>query len=168
MNQKSLSHQEIEDLINQLNSEVGADCRAARRQLADAGKAAEPMLLAALAHGDKHQRWEVIKVLEDLSDPETASAIVRALEDESVSVRWAAMNALIGLDRAGLKPLFTALTQHLDSTWLRQGAHHILHVLKDRGRLYPNEVEVFEALEGPAPDLRAPWAAEKVLLGKNA
>ena len=159
-----ISNIEASRLIERLASSSGTDSRETRRRLADAGGALTPQLLAALEHGSKHQRWEVIKVFEEIADPAAAPALVHALTDGSVSVRWAAANALIALDRAGLHALFTALTKQLDSYWLREGAHHVLHVLKDQGRLYPVEVEVFEALEGAAPDIQTPWAAERALI----
>lgn len=166
VNSHALAEAEIQRLVNRLASPDGLVCLEARRQLAKAGASAAPHLLAALDQATSRQRWEIIKVLGEIAAPVAAPALVQALEDESVNVRWAAANALIALDRAGLKPLLTALTQHLDSAWLREGAHHVLHVLKNRGRLFPAEVEVYQALEGPAPDIQTPWAAEKVLLAQ--
>jgi len=55
------------------------------------------------------------------------------------------------------------LTKDFDSVWLRHGAHHILHVLKDRGRLYPKEIKVYEATQGVEPMVQVPWAAAAAL-----
>ncbi len=70
------------------------------------------------------------------------------------------MEALIALDRVGLKPLLQILMKDVDSVWLLEGAHHILHVLKDKGRLSTPMLKVFRALEGVEPGYTVPWAAE--------
>jgi len=70
---------------------------------------------------------------------------------------------LITLRRSAILPLLEALQHDFDSLWLRQGAHHILHVLKDVGKLHAAEVRVFEALEDTESTVVVPWAAEKAL-----
>jgi len=108
-------------------------------------------------------RWEAVQVLSRIKDPQAATALVTALEDEDINVRWSAMEGLIDLDRAGITPILDALTKHFYSVWLREGAHHVLHQLKNRERLLPAEIRVFEALEGPAAEMDVPWAAEAAL-----
>jgi len=39
----------------------------------------------------------------------------------------------------------------------------LLHVLKDRGRLLPKEINVYKALKGIEPAAKVPWAAEAAL-----
>jgi len=48
-------------------------------------------------------------------------------------------------------------------TWMRLGAHHILHVMKDAGILNVVEEKVFDPLEDVDPIVAVPWAAEKAL-----
>ena len=47
-----------------------------------------------------------------------------------------------------------------DSAWLQEGAHHILHVLKNISRLNTPMLKVFRALEGVEPGYTVPWAAK--------
>jgi hypothetical protein len=120
-------------------------------------------LVEVVLNDTGHARWEAIKTLEGLRDPDAAPALAEALMDEEKGTRWAASNALIGLDRAGIRPLLVALTQHYNSVQFREVAHHILHSLKDRGSLLPKETTVFEALESIEPAVKVPWAAEAAL-----
>lgn len=70
---------------------------------------------------------------------------------------------LITLRRPAIRPLPEALQHDFDSLWLRQRAHHILHVLKDAGKLHAAEVRVFQAHEDTEPTMVVLWAAEKAL-----
>lgn len=135
----------------------------AREILICIGKPAVPELINTLSDDNSQIRWQVIKVLEAIQDASAALALVERLEDENAGIRWAASDALIGLRQAAIRPLLEALMRDLDSLWLRQGAHHILHVMKDAGRLNEAEVKVFEALEDAEPSVSVPWAAEKAL-----
>jgi HEAT repeat protein len=154
---------DIHDLVEKLAKHSGPECQRFRMQLVELGAPAVPVLIKALQSNDSHLRWEVVQVLSRIEEPEAAPQLVKALEDENINVRWAAMEGLIDLDRSCLAPLFKALTKHFYSVWLREGAHHILHQLKIRGRLLPTEIRVFEALEGPAAEMDVPWAAEAAL-----
>ncbi|OGO65814.1 MAG: hypothetical protein A2030_04990 [Chloroflexi bacterium RBG_19FT_COMBO_50_10] len=135
----------------------------ARQALICIGKSALPELTNALFGINSQLRWQVIKVLEGIQDISAASALVECLKDENAGVRWAASDALISLSQAAIPPLLEALTHDSDSIWLRQGAHHILHVMKDAGRLHQAEENVFEALEDVEPSVAVSWVAEKAL-----
>jgi hypothetical protein len=150
----------IQMWINDLGSLDGSKRLKARKLLIKEGVNAVPGLIQALSSGNWHIRWGAAKVLAQTRDRKAASALVRALEDEDHDVRWAAMEALITLDRAGLEPLLRALMKDFDSVYLLEGAHHILHVLKDRGRLGKPMIKVFKALEGVEPEVTVPWTAE--------
>jgi len=153
----------ISSLIAELHDTDGLKRQKARHMLIAFGWEAVPALIDVVTNDEGRARWEAIEALGRIGDPVAASAIVDALRDDDMDVRWAASNALIELDRAALKPLLEALTKELDSVWLREGAHHILHVFKDQGRLLPKEYKVFEALEGAEPQVEVPWAAEAAL-----
>jgi HEAT repeat protein len=150
-------------LINQLRAVNGTNRMQAREELICLGNAAVPALLSALSSDDPQQRWQVIKVLEDIYDTRAIPALVECLKDESASVRWTASNALLKYKRAAVRPLLESLTRDSDSVWLRRSAQHILHVMKDRGELSPEEEKVFEALQDVVPTASVPWAAEKAL-----
>jgi hypothetical protein len=84
------------------------------------------------------------------------------MEDGKFDVRWLAARALVALGRDGLPALLQALIERPNSTWLREGAHHVLYdggYETWRTQLAP----VMKALEGYAPTDTLPGAAEKVL-----
>jgi HEAT repeat protein len=153
----------ISNLIDELHDPDGIKRQKARHDLILIGRNATPALVEIVSNETGHARWEAIKTLEGLRDPDAAPALVEALMDEEKGTRWAASNALIGLDRAGIRPLLVGLTRHYDSVQFREVAHHILHTLKDRNSLLPKELEVFEALESIEPAVKVPWAAEAAL-----
>jgi HEAT repeat protein len=157
------AYTDIPSLIKFLGDIDGFIRMHARKALICIGKPAVPELIKTLADDDPQIRWQVIKVLEGIGDPSAASALVERLMDENPGVRWAASEALIALQKAAVSPLLEALLRDFDSLWLRQGAHHILHVLKARGELNEAEIKVFEALEDVEPTAAVPWAAERAL-----
>ena len=140
-----------------------ASCAQARQVFCCIGAPVVPDLINTVSNANPQLRWEVIKVLECLQDPTAIPILVEQLKDDHAGVRWAASNALIGLQRAALPVILNALVSDFDSIGLRQSAHHILHVLKDDGKLRHAEVKVYEALQGVEPTAAVPWAAEKAL-----
>jgi HEAT repeat protein len=126
-----------------------------------------PVLFEKLSSPDWHVRWEAAKALGEIGDPGAAEMLVAQLQDDDTSVRWAAMGSLINLGRSSLRPLLEALTRDFHSSRLREGAHHVLHTLFNRGKLTGVETEVFRALEGAAPSVQAAWAANKVLISER-
>jgi hypothetical protein len=90
--------------------------------------------------------------------------------DEETSVRWAAMESLIHMGRDSLRPILEKFIKNFDSLWLREGVHHILHVLKDRHELNEKEITLFKKLDEqcipgfePSWNGQEAWAAEKAL-----
>lgn len=153
---------DIQPLIDELSSSDGLERQRARLLLVSIGPKAGPALADALNSADEHTRWEAAKALTRIVYPPAAPSLVALLEDENPDIRWAASEALITLGRPGLKPLLERLiTGH--STWLREGARHILHVLRDFGQLRPEEEKVLKAMQGLAPDIEVGWAASAAL-----
>ena len=151
------SNVDIPELVEKLANNESTECQLIRMQLVELGSPALPALIEALENGNSHLRWELVQVLSRIKDPDAAPVLVNALEDENINVRWTAMEGLIDLDRECLPSLLSALTKRFYSVWLREGAHHVLHQLKNRERLLPAEVRVFESLEGPAAEMDVPW-----------
>lgn len=146
-------------------SDWDAKCRhEAREELIRQGEAALPVLLEKLSYRDWHVRWEAVKALGEIGTIEVIEPLVGMLEDDDTGVRWAAMRSLIHMKREVVRPIMLALTRRFDSARFRQGAHHILHALHDQGLLLPAEKDVFRALEGLAPGIRAAEAANQVLI----
>jgi hypothetical protein len=159
-----LPYQDIHSWIKQLSDPNGFHRTQARDVLSCIGSPVIPDLVQALEKADSQLRWEIIKVLEIIQDPSTIPVLVDQLKNDNAGVRWAASNALVGLRRGALPALFDALTHDAESSWLRQSAHHILHVLKDDGRLNEQEIKVYSALEDIEPAVSVPWAACRALL----
>ena len=156
---------QITSLIEALNDEDGLKRQRARHGLIHIGYESVPSLIDVVQNGKGHTRWEAIEALSRINAPSAVPALMEALLDEDTGIRWAASNALIAQDRVTLKPIFEMLMKKrgFGSIRFRQAVHHILHVLKDRHRLLPKELKVFEALEGPEPALEVPWAAKAAL-----
>jgi HEAT repeat protein len=130
--------------------------------LVTVGHAAVGPLIALLDDRSDQLRWEAAKALSEIADPAAAGALVKTLEDPEVGVRWLAAEGLIRLRKAGLPPLFHALTERAGSVWLREGAHHVLHALAKAG-LEDRVSHVLAALEGVEPAAAVPAAARKAL-----
>lgn len=152
----------IPSLIVELGAQSATVRERAHRALVAMGKPAVKPLLKALTSSTEYGRGQAAKALGEIGDLTAAPALVKALEDEKFDVRWLAARALVALGRDGLPALLRALVEHPDSTWLREGAHHILH---DEGYETWQEqlAPVMKALEGYAPVDTLPDAAEKVL-----
>jgi HEAT repeat protein len=155
-----IPNKDIQLWITDLGSLNESERLKARLLLVAEGTKAVPDLIQALSCGNRHARWEAARALTVIKDPSAATALVRALEDEDHDVRWASMKALIALERAGLEVLLQALTKDFDSVWLREGAHHVLNVLKKKRQLRQPSLLVLQALEGVEPEVTVPWAAE--------
>jgi HEAT repeat protein len=160
---EDLPYNDISSLIERLSDPDSFIRMQAREVICCLRAPAVPALIETLSNANTQLRWEVIKVLECLQDPTTIPILVDQLMNDNAGIRWAASNALVGLQREALPTLFTALECNFDSLGLRQSAHHILHILKDDGKLRAEEVKVFEALEGIEPSVVVRWAAEKAL-----
>jgi hypothetical protein len=138
-------------LIGGLSDGDGIKRRRIRKELEKLGSKVTPQLIEALLHGDDRTRWEAAKTFIYLKDPEAADALTDALMDESFEIQWLAAEALIELGADAVKPLLLKLISHHESTFLRQGAHHVLDCLL-RNRIIPPEIRnVVNELEDVAP-----------------
>jgi HEAT repeat protein len=154
------SEKNLHKWISDLGNMDGGDRLKARSALIREGVNAVPDLIQALTDNNQHVRWEAAQALASIKDASAAPALVGALEDDDHDVRWAAMKALTVLDRASLEPLLQALILEFDSVWLREGAHHVLNVLKKRAKLKQPSLNVLRALEGVEPEMTVAGAAE--------
>ena len=161
---QDLPYTDVSSLIKQLSNPDGFIRQQAREVIICIGKPAIPELVKTFSSANLELRWQIIKILEGISDPSTIPVLVELLKNENAGVRWAASNALIGFRREAIPALLEALVHDFDSIWLRQSAHHILHVFKDFGKLTAAEEKVFEALEDIEPSASVPWAAQKALV----
>ena len=153
---------EVRALIAALGGDDGTVRRGAREALVAIGKPAVRSLIEALQYPSEHVRWEAAKALGEIRDKTSAPALVVALEDKSSGIRWLAAEGLIALGRHTLPPLLFALVKRPSSIWLREGALHVLHLLAHQG-LGDETRPVVAALEGPAPTVAVPLAAEDAI-----
>ena len=151
----------LPELVSQLTHDHGPQRERARLALVKAGKPAVPLLIEALTSKSKRLRWEACKALGSIKDPDASAALVAALEDDSMEVRWLAAEGLIALGRPGLAPLLDALEHRSDSIFLRQGAHHVLHALEKENLLRGATLNVLEAIRSIEAEASVPLAARK-------
>jgi HEAT repeat protein len=133
----------------------------AREKLLAIGRPALPALLVALKDSDSAVRWQAAKALSQMHDPETAVDLMNAMEDEDFGVRWLAAEGLIAMGPSSLEALLLGLMQRFNSVRLREGAHHVLHVLIDNGLHDEAYERLLHSLEGVEPAAEVAWAAEK-------
>jgi HEAT repeat protein len=130
--------------------------------LVSIGEGAVSSLIKALQDREDQVRWEAAKALVDIASPKAASALVATLRDEEGDVRWLAAEALIALGADAIEPLLQGLVEYPGSPFIRAGAHHVFHELVP-GPLEELVLPVLVALDGPAPEDRAPVAAYESL-----
>jgi len=152
----------LDSLIAALASHDPVTRQHARQTLVSIGEGAVSPLINALQDREGHVRWEAAKALMDIASPAAAPALVATLRDEDSSIRWLAAEALIALGPDCLDPVLQGTIEHSDSIFMREGAHHVLRELVS-GPLAELVSPVLAALEGPAPEDRAPVAAYESL-----
>ena len=153
----------IEELIAKLRTKDGAIRERARRSLVTLGKPAVLSLIGLLSEKNEHMRWEACKALGSIKDPMAADALVEALSDRSMEIRWLAAEGLIALGRNSVIPLLKALRFHFDSLFLLQGAHHVLYALQRQRLLDPSTLAVLDTLRRLGPRVAVAVAAQKAL-----
>jgi hypothetical protein len=83
------------------------------------------------------------------------------MEDKDFGVRWLAAEGLIKLEHKGLESVLKALSEHLRSARVREGAHHVCRMLAATD-LHDVVVPVLAALDGDE-QIRVPQAAQEAL-----
>ena len=134
--------------------------RYARIEIEKVGRSATPGLIALLSSKKWRTRLEAINALDNIRDPESAPALIKALKDENPGVRWVAAQALKSLGLPGLVAVLEALIEPSCSVWQREGAHHVLSGY----RSLPVMAKVLAALDGIEPRYDAAIAAEAALI----
>ena len=128
-------HPVLAELLAMLAHRDGLIRKKGRLGLEALGKpAVAPLCQVLLTARDHHARWAAAKALGELRDPDSAPALVDALEDRNSDVAWLAAVALENLGRDAWKPLLQALVDRgVDSVAIRQGAHHVFSKQKEPG-----------------------------------
>jgi HEAT repeat protein len=119
--------------------------RKARLALVNIGEPAIDFLAEFAAHPDWKIRWEAIRALAQMRNPDTSAILINALDDEYEGIRWLAAEGIIMLGREGLIALLQALTSYKLTILLREGAYHVLKQMAIRYKL-PNMEELIHGL----------------------
>jgi HEAT repeat protein len=152
----------VRALISDLTCDDVIKCQNARRQLVAKGEAAVEPLEKALDHAKHWVHWEAAKALSQIGSPSATRVLIEALEHKEFELRWLAAEGLISIGRPAVRPLLIELITKPQSTWLHEGAHHVLSDIKDE-RLRAITRPVVKAIEGPVPSADIPVAAQKAL-----
>jgi HEAT repeat protein len=155
--------QRIQELIAALDESDGLKREPMRLELERMGKVVTPFLIASLENGKERIKWEVIKAMIAIRDDRAAPVLVSTLMDSSFEIRWLAAEALIAIGRDALVPLLRALTEHYESAYLREGAHHILTSLNRQRLLDEQTAKVIYELEDWEPLEPFPIVAAEAL-----
>jgi HEAT repeat protein len=100
----------LDGLIADLSSSDGMARKRARESLVLAGESAAPGLRGLLKSPDKRVRWEALKALAAIRDPESLTDFVSYLDDPDSDLRWLAATGLIRLGSRSVRPVVQALT----------------------------------------------------------
>ena len=148
---KKTKESEMHELIVKLGSDDGIERQSAREALVAIGRDSVDFLMELLSHPKHIYRWEAVKTLEEIGDPDTIPIFIQALEDDKSDVRWIAAEGLIKLGKKSIKPLLNVLIDKSDSVFVLEGAHHIFFDLREKGLLpagFPTH-KLLSALKNP-------------------
>ncbi len=171
--------EDIDKIIGDLSSNDKKLSESAHLSLITLGEKAIPSLTKAMKSKDQRIHWEAAKALAEMRNPAAAAILVESLSNPDDEIRWLAAEGLIALGEAGIAPLLRALVKNPTSTWLSQGAHHVIKDLY-RGRTHSGEekymtihdlsyslreklLPVLQALENTELSLKLPMAAQSAL-----
>ena len=162
MDRKNPNKAEIESWITELRDRDGMTREQARDRLVQLGPPATSLLLPLLSDHESQTRWEAAKALCEIADPTSIPALLHALEDDDNDVSWLAAEALAAIGPPAAAPLLQALIDKIGSVGIRQGAHHVLGMLR-RSEIADKVAEVYAALDGMHPGVEIIADAERAL-----
>ncbi len=121
-------------------------------------------LLAKTQHAHWAAREQAAKDLAGYRHPDACKVLIQLLKDERHSVCWAAMNSLISLRRAAVRPLLEELTRDFQSGCFLKSARHILNELNQHGDLNGEEIRVLNSLNNQQKGLVVAQIANEALI----
>jgi hypothetical protein len=160
--QNNISPEIIKENIENLTAKDGIKRQKARNALVALGPAAIIHLADLVGHPKDHIRWEVIKTLSQIRDPQAAPMLVNALEDESEGIRWLAAEGLASLQKHGLLAVLHAMSEAKITVFLRVGAHHVVKIIAEQYD-FEGKTELLTTLENNAATLEIPVISKRVL-----
>jgi len=159
---KNEKNNKISPLIHDLKSKDGMVREKAREKLVSIGAPAGSHLAELINQPAAALRWEAVKALGQIADPDATSLFITALCDKDEEVRWLAAEGLIAVGTHAIGPLLQELVKNSKSALLRKGAHHYfgaIRKLTESSRFN----DLMSSLDGDDPELSTPVAAEKLL-----
>jgi HEAT repeat protein len=126
---------ELHQLIKELGSDNGMEREKARKALVAKGKDSLDYLMELLFHPRHIYRWEAVKTMEEIGDPDSIPMLIQGLEDDKSDVRWIAAEGLIRIGFQSVEPLLRTLIEKSDSVFVLEGAHHVFFDLEEKGEL---------------------------------
>ena len=159
---KDEEYYKIHPLILDLKSKSGLKRQNARETLVSIGAPAVSYLAELIDRPSATLRWEIVKTLGQIADPDSASFFITSLYDKDEEVRWLAAEGLIALGATARVPLLRGMVKNSKSAWLRRGAHHYFRAMREIERSSRYD-KLLSALESEDPKLSTPIAAEKLL-----
>ncbi len=151
----------IASLIKGLLSDDGIERQRARLELVKIGKPAISLLIGLQYSRQQQVRWEAIKTLSQIADPDAVPILVNALENSNSDVRWLAAEGLVEIGKASVSPVMEALEERGDSKILREGVHHVLKDLERKG-VFEDSHDIIGILEDPSKQGLLRPTAEKI------
>ena len=122
----------IKKLLKDLQSKNVMVRHNARGELVKIGTPIIDFLIELDYSKDKHVKWEVMKALEQIADPDTIPLLLEGLSDEDVQIRWLAAEGLIEIGKESIVPVLEELFENPNELYLRHGIHHVLSDLKKK------------------------------------
>jgi hypothetical protein len=165
MNEQNKTGENIESLVNLLESPDDKERRNARKSLVAMRKQAVSPLSSLLENSKVYKaRWEAAKALAAIGSIRAIPSLVKALEDTESDVAWLAAEALEKFKKAAWPELFHALVKRgADSVLLRNGVHHVLRHQEAEG--FNNLLdELRKALESGSVPESIPISAYNILM----
>jgi HEAT repeat protein len=130
--------------------------------LVDIGKPAIDYLIGLQYSKNDHLRWEAIKTLTQIADPDSIPIFINALENDRFDVRWLAAEGLIEIGQESIPALLDSLLHNQDSKFLREGVHHVLRGLQIK-KLFHDKHKIIHQLENSNAESTLAFIAHKIL-----
>jgi HEAT repeat protein len=119
-----------DDILN-LTSESGKVREEARKKLAAYGKAVLEYIIPLLHSEETHVRWEAVKIMEKIADPDSVKSLIKVFGDSDPSVRWIAAEVVVKSGTEGLKIILHEFINHSDKHYFKQAVHHIVNRMSE-------------------------------------
>ena len=129
---KKIEDEELQKLLEDLGDKNDVKRKNARKALVKKGEESIDFLIELLSHPKHIYRWEAVKALEEMADPDTVSILIQTMEDDKSDVRWIAAKALINIGMPAVKPLLRTLIEKSDSVFILEGAHHVFYDMREK------------------------------------